>query len=184
MCKEPAMCAPRSGCSAAYSWRIAMSPGISVSAILISLRPQSASLRSLTIDSDLIFIAAFMCRLLTCPPALSGTCRGELIGKNLRLVGPLPGELLFLAAEVSIGGGLLIDRPREIEHFAQAPGRQIKMRPHDLGEARVGQLPGAEGLDHDRGRLRDADGVGDLHLATLGESRRYDVLRHIARRVP
>src|SRR6202034_1340136 len=121
MCKEPAMCAPRSGCSAAYSWRIAMSPGISVSAILISLRPQSASLISLTIDSALIFIAAFMCRLLTCRPASGGTCCGELVGENLRLVGPLPGEFLFLAAEVAVGGRLLIDWPREIEHFAQAP---------------------------------------------------------------
>ncbi len=35
------MRAPRSGCSAANSLRIAMRPGISVSAILISLRPQS-----------------------------------------------------------------------------------------------------------------------------------------------
>ena len=43
MCSEPVMRAPRSGCSAANSSRIAIRPGISVSAMRISLRPQSAS---------------------------------------------------------------------------------------------------------------------------------------------
>ncbi len=41
MCSEPAMRAPLSGWLAAYSSRMAMRPGISVSAIWISLRPQS-----------------------------------------------------------------------------------------------------------------------------------------------
>jgi hypothetical protein len=48
MCSDPAMRAPRNGFSLANSCRMAMSPGISVSAILISLRPHSASPRSLT----------------------------------------------------------------------------------------------------------------------------------------
>src|SRR6478672_404908 len=51
MCRLPAMRAPRSGCSGANSSRIAMRPGISVSAIAISLRPQSASDRSATSKS-------------------------------------------------------------------------------------------------------------------------------------
>src|SRR5712691_13292554 len=42
------MRAPLSGCRAAYSARIAISAGISDSAIRISLRPQSASDRSAT----------------------------------------------------------------------------------------------------------------------------------------
>ncbi len=45
------MRAPLSGCRAAYSPRIAISAGISDSAILISLRPQSASDRSATLKS-------------------------------------------------------------------------------------------------------------------------------------
>src|SRR6185312_6088695 len=48
MWSEPVMRAPRRGCWLAYSSRMAMSPGISVSAIWISLRPQSARLRSVT----------------------------------------------------------------------------------------------------------------------------------------
>src|SRR5574344_256284 len=46
MCSEPVMRAPLRGCCAANSSRTAIRPGISVSAILISLRPQSARLMS------------------------------------------------------------------------------------------------------------------------------------------
>ena len=46
MCSEPVMRAPLSGCVLAYSSRMAMRPGISVSAMAISLRPQSASAMS------------------------------------------------------------------------------------------------------------------------------------------
>src|SRR5258708_4111657 len=48
MCSEPVMRAPRSGWVEAYSSRIAIRPGISVSAMRISLRPHSASDRSAT----------------------------------------------------------------------------------------------------------------------------------------
>jgi hypothetical protein len=47
MCSEPAMRAPFSGWPANSS-RTAIRPGISVSAMAISLRPQSASDRSAT----------------------------------------------------------------------------------------------------------------------------------------
>ena len=48
MCRLPVMRAPFSGCAFAYSARIAISAGISLSAMRISLRPQSASDRSAT----------------------------------------------------------------------------------------------------------------------------------------
>ena len=48
MCSEPVTRAPRSGFCAAYSSRIAIRPGISVSAIAISLRPHAASAMSAT----------------------------------------------------------------------------------------------------------------------------------------
>ena len=48
MWREPETRAPLSGCRAAYSSRIAISAGISLSAMAISLRPQSASARSAT----------------------------------------------------------------------------------------------------------------------------------------
>ena len=61
MCSEPAMRAPFSGWRAANSLRIAISAGISDSAIAISLRPQSASARSATLKSvnfESIFIGS------------------------------------------------------------------------------------------------------------------------------
>ncbi len=49
MCRQPATRAPFSGCDGPYSFRTAIRPGISSSAMAISLRPQSASERSLTL---------------------------------------------------------------------------------------------------------------------------------------
>ena len=49
MCSEPVMRTPASGFSAAYLLRIAISPGISCSAMTISLRPQSARPMSATL---------------------------------------------------------------------------------------------------------------------------------------
>src|ERR1700754_5236785 len=51
MCKQPAMRAPFSGCDLPNSLRSAMRPGISVSAMFNSLRPQSARLISRTLKS-------------------------------------------------------------------------------------------------------------------------------------
>jgi hypothetical protein len=48
MCSEPQMRAPRSGWVGPNSSRVAIRPGISVSAMAISLRPHSASPMSLT----------------------------------------------------------------------------------------------------------------------------------------
>jgi hypothetical protein len=48
MCSEPATRAPFSGWDLPYSARSAISPGISVSAMAISLRPHSARAMSLT----------------------------------------------------------------------------------------------------------------------------------------
>ncbi len=51
ICKEPAMRAPARGFWPAYSSRSAINPGISVSAIAISLRPHSAWDISATLQS-------------------------------------------------------------------------------------------------------------------------------------
>src|SRR5580700_2641236 len=141
MCRDPLILAPRNGCCAANSWRIAMRPGISVSAILISLRPQSANERSLTTKSEGYGIAALIDQF-----SLSGSrCLG-FRGKHVRFVGTFPGEFLFLAAKMAVGGCFLIDRARQIEHFAQPVGGQIEMRAHDLRQSLIGQLTRAEGF--------------------------------------
>src|SRR3974390_93182 len=51
MCREPAILAPLRGFWLPYSSRVAIKPGISTSAMAISLRPQSAKLMSLMAQS-------------------------------------------------------------------------------------------------------------------------------------
>src|ERR1700686_4098245 len=60
MCSEPAILAPRNGCSGPYSSRVAIRPGISVSAMAISLRPHAARPMSLTTESAAV-VDAFLC---------------------------------------------------------------------------------------------------------------------------
>src|SRR6476659_5504763 len=55
---DPVILTPANGFSGAYFSRIAMRPGISFSAIEISLRPQSARARSRTLKSDVLLIVA------------------------------------------------------------------------------------------------------------------------------
>ena len=64
-----------------------------------------------------------------------------------------------------------------------AAGRRSKMLLHQRGQLLGVDLRGAEGLDHDRHRVRDADRVRDLHLAAPGDARRHHVLGDVAHRV-
>src|SRR6267154_1568257 len=50
-----------------------------------------------------------------------------LVGQLIRLVGAFPGEFGLSAPEVSIGGGLLVDRPHEVQHLAQPVRREVEM---------------------------------------------------------
>ncbi len=62
-----------------------------------------------------------------------------------------------------------------------APGRQSNVRAHDLGQAVLGDLAGAERVHQQRHRLGNADRVRDLHLAATGQTRSDDVLGDVAR---
>src|SRR5690349_9426552 len=75
MCSDPVMRAPFSGWLFEYSSRIAMRPGISVSAMRISLRPQSASLRSATLKS--VKFSGLVRAFMVVPFRQRVTCRGE-----------------------------------------------------------------------------------------------------------
>ena len=43
------------------------------------------------------------------------------------LVGLLPGEVVVLAAEVAVGGGLLVDRPVQVEVLAEGARAQVEV---------------------------------------------------------
>src|SRR5438105_9267244 len=73
-----------------------------------------------------------------------------------RLVGCFPGELGLLAAEVAVGGGLLVDRAQEIEHLDDASRPQIEVLGHERRERVVGHLARALRRHHDARRARAA----------------------------
>ena len=93
------------------------------------------------------------------------------------LVGLLPRELF--ATEVTVGGGGLVDRALEIQHFDEAVRAQIEELTHQLDEMALVQLAGAEGFHADGSRLGDADGVGDLDFTAIGEASSDDILGDI-----
>src|SRR4051794_2267083 len=79
MCSDPMIRSPLSGCCFAYSARTAINPGISCSASRISLRPHSASDRSLTLNSSAV--EPFLLLPLLLPTAFTA---GLL---NIRVIG-------------------------------------------------------------------------------------------------
>src|SRR6267143_5285019 len=128
------------------------------------------------------------------PPRLRGdpSCLGGAGGLALEAggaaegvgpVGPLPGELGLAAAEVAVGGGLLVDRAQEVQVLDDArrlEAEGLADRPRDL---LLRDRVGPERLHHHADRLRDADRVSHLHLAAARKPRGDHVLRHPARRV-
>ena len=103
--------------------------------------------------------------------------------QRVGLVGALPREVVVLAAEVAVGGGLLVDRAVQLEVLAEGARAQVEVLVDELGDLRAADLLGPERLDIHRHRVRDADRVGDLHLAAVGQAGGDHVLGHIARRV-
>src|ERR671931_765529 len=105
------------------------------------------------------------------------------LAQRLGLVGALPREVVVLAAEVAVGGGLLVDRAVELEVLPERARAQVEVlfdQGLDLGAP---DLLGPERLDHDRHRVCDADRVGHLDLGALGQAGRDDVLGHVPGRV-
>src|SRR5215217_9003342 len=71
-------------------------------------------------------------------------------GQGLGLVGALPGEVRVLAAEVAVGGGLLVDRAVQVQVVAEGARPQVEVLVDELGDLRAADLLRAERLDHHR----------------------------------
>src|ERR1700722_2884921 len=52
--------------------------------------------------------------------------------QELRLIGAFPGELFLGTAKMPVRRGHLIDRTNQIQHLAQAIGREVEMLAHQL----------------------------------------------------
>src|SRR5204862_7642020 len=96
-------------------------------------------------------------RWSTRPSGSRSRLRAEPGGRLQRggLVGALPREVVVVAAEVAVGGGLLVDRAVQLELLAEGARPQIEVLVDELGDLRAADLLGAERLDH------HADGVRD-----------------------
>ena len=106
-----------------------------------------------------------------------------LAAQQLGLVGALPGEVVVAAPEVAVGGRLAVDGPPQVEVADDGRRAQVEVRPDELLDDVQLDLLRALAVDHDGGGMRDADGVGDLQQAALGDAGGDDVLGHVAGRV-
>ena len=89
--------------------------------------------------------------------------------QRIRLVDPLPGEVVVVAAEVAVRGGLRVDRPAQVEVAQDRARAQVEVLLDQLLDPRHRDVLGAERPHRDRDRVRDADRVGDVDLAAVGE---------------
>ena len=82
---------------------------------------------------------------------------------------------------MAVGRGAAIDRPVELQRAADVGRRQPEQLRQHLLELLLVDLAGAVGIDQERHRIGDADRVGDLDGAAVGEAGRDHVLGEIAR---
>src|SRR5204862_3976710 len=98
----------------------------------------------------------------------------------VRLVGALPGEVPVVATEMTVRRGLREDRPPEVEVVEDRCRTQVEVLSDEALDPVDGDPLGPERAHGDRDGPRDADRVGDVHLAAVRETRRDDVLRDVA----
>src|SRR4051794_2845443 len=128
MCSEPVMRAPFSGCAAPNSSRSAIRPGISCSASLISLRPNSARERSATLKSSVVVVV-----VVAMSVALLGIARSSGGQEPLMLL-LLPAQpVVCLHVLRTLGLGL---EPR-LHRVAELPLAAQAQREADLAQAHV-----------------------------------------------
>jgi len=111
------------------------------------------------------------------PLVLQTSSSLQLIGE----VGLFPAE--FAATEVTTGSRLAIDRATEVEVLDDAAWGQREDLANEVANLAVGNLAGAEGINVNADRFANADGVGELYFALLGEASSDDVLGNVASHV-
>jgi hypothetical protein len=94
------------------------------------------------------------------------------LAQLLGLVGALPREVVVLAAEVPVGGGLLVDRAVQVQALAEGARAQVEVLVDELLDlaAPIFSVPNVSTMTETG--WRDADGVGDLDLGALGQAAR------------
>src|SRR5207253_8360708 len=83
-------------------------------------------------------------------------------------VSDFPSEVRILAAKVAVSRSLFINRAPQIQQLDDAPGRQLKVSPHQIwNDGRV-HRGGAKSLHENTHRVGHANGVSKLDFAAIG----------------
>ena len=104
-----------------------------------------------------------------------------LVGEEVGFVGSLPWQIEIGAAEMPVGGGLLVDRTSQLELANDLQRAQIEVLVDEVLDGGRRDPLRAKGLDEDRDRFADADGIGDLDLTVGRQSGGHHVLGDVAR---
>ena len=116
--------------------------------------------------------------------SLSSTPSLLLLSDGVEVLGRLPREDVGrLAAEVAVGRRLQVARLGQVERARDQSGPEVEGLEHLGEDLLVRDLARAVRVDVHRQRLRDADGVRDLHERAAGEPGRDDRLGGLARDV-
>src|SRR5436190_16286659 len=91
-------------------------------------------------------------------PGRSGRLQVQRRLEVVELVGDLPGELLVAAAEVTVGGGALVDGPAQVEVADDGGRAEVENLLHALRDLGGVDRLGAERLHHHRDGPGHADG--------------------------
>src|SRR5919199_6737234 len=86
-------------------------------------------------------------------------------GEQVGFVRLLPGEVEIRATEVAVGGGLLVDRPAQLQLTNDLERTQIEVPVDELLDGADWHPLGPEGLDEDGNRFAHPDGICHLDLA-------------------
>ena len=98
--------------------------------------------------------------------------------KRIRAVGFFPRELGKLTAKVTVRRGLAINRTAQIEVIDDGARTQVEHLVYRTLDIGLGNVRRAEGLNHNGNWLRDADGISNLDLTTIGQISSHHVLRN------
>ena len=109
--------------------------------------------------------------------------QGSCVPQRLCPVGGLPGEVLFVTAEMAVSRGLSVNGAMQSEVRAERGRPQVEVLRDQLEYPGLGDAFGAERLDQQGQRAGDADRVGDLYLGPVGQPSGDDVLGDVAGRV-
>ena len=101
--------------------------------------------------------------------------------QRLGAIHTFPRQIDVRSAEMAERGRLTINRATQIQHVDDAGRTKIKLLSDDFRQCVVGNDAGALRIDQQRNRIGHADCVSQLDFTALGQSRRNDVLRDVAR---